>query len=583
MKKIGVYAILFLLLLSIAQLSIAEDATSTDGDSYSDKIENGFTCLEEKAIDCSTLTTQDIALTILATPDNIFDSCVTELESKKTLNHWGSVRNTAIAILALKHAGKDTKLSEDWLLEQERIPTELIWYIQQDSDIETRCNIIYDSRDHRITIGENKKIDSNAGPCLDLARDDFWLKIDSDCYDEEFSIECDQDFIANLLYKDKHSPTLYILEGTGSASASSSIELKIKSKCFGSNSCDYEATAWATLALSKTGHNVEEFIYMLTSYDDYATQLITNQDQVRSYWDVSDSKYTRFYDTALALIAMGSSSAVQVTDAKNQLLLDQGSNGCWQDSVQDTAIVLWALEGRAGRASADSDSTTGGVTLCSEVDYFCIPSYDCPDSEKAIKYFCSVSEVCCIKENLKTCSDYYGKECDTNENCIGNKRKATDTDNCCTGTCKEKSDETECEENFYSCMDTCSDYQEPIPAYSCDNSQICCKMKDATEDEESTWWIWILVVLILAILGAIGYIYREKLKLAWFKIKNKSKKGKGKGGIPPRGPRPGMPPPRPGFPPIRRPRPPVAQIRRQPTRQDNAMNETFRRLKEMSS
>ena len=65
-------------------------------------------------------------------------------------------------------------------------------------------------------------------------------------------------------------------------------------------------------------------------------------------------------------------------------------------------------------------------------------------------------------------------------------------------------------------------------------------------------------------------------------MKNKPKKRKGRGGVPPRGPRPGMPP-RPGFPPIRRATPPVAPIRRQPAHHDRAMDDTFKKLKEMSS
>lgn len=596
MKKIGVFVILFLLLFSLVPLSLAEETETTENTEL-DKIETAFNCLEEKAKDCSGLSTQETALTILATPDNIFNSCVTELESRQTLNHWTTIQDTAMAILALKHAGKDTKLSEDWLLEQEKTPTELIWYIQQDSNTETQCYISYDTKEFSISVDANKKIDSNAGTCLSLANSDFWLKISSTCYDTEFAIKCDKDFIANLLYKNKNSDTLYVLKGTESSPALGSINLKIKSKCFGSNNCNYEATAWATLALLKTGHNVEEyipyiiamsnsnekylpeaFIYMLTNYEDYATQLIARQDQLGNYWKIPESSNTRYYDTALSLIAMGSSSAEQITNAKDQLWFDQAANGCWQNSIKDTAIILWALVGRAGKTAESS-----GVSYCSEANYFCIPSYDCPDTEKAKDYFCpSLSETCCMTENLKTCSEYDGEECSSDEKCTGNERKATDTNKCCTGICKEKSQETECEASFYTCMDSCSDFQEPMPTYSCDNSQVCCRTKTTTPDKKSIWWIWVLIILILATLGAIGYIYREKLKKLWLKIKNKSKKGKGKGGIPPRGPRPRMPP-RPGFPPIRRARPPIAPIQRRPAHRDKAMADTFKKLKEMSS
>jgi hypothetical protein len=491
----------------------------------------------------------------------------------------------------MQHAGEDTEASEKWLLKQERTPTDLVWYLQQDSNVAAECHVGYESKDYIINIGSNKKIDRNAGTCLTRAQSNFWLKVDPDCYDEEFTVECDQSFIANLIYKNKNSPTIYVLEGTDSEPAFGSIKLNVKSKCFGTSSCDYEATAWATLALLETGHDVEDFIpyvvamsdtnerylpeafiYMLTNYEDYATQLIADQ-KLGNYWEAPNSAYNRYYDTALALIAVGSSSSEQITKARDWLLFSQGTNGCWQNSVRETAIVLWALTGRSGRSSAG-----GGVTYCSEAGYFCIPSADCPSSEDVgNNYFCpSLSDTCCITENLKSCSEYSGEECSSDEICVGNSRKATDTTNCCTGECKPKPQETECEQNFYTCMTECSEYQELVTEYSCDGTEVCCRTK--TTETSSTWWIWLLVILIIVVLAAIGYILREKLKLLLFRIKSKFKKDKGKKGPSSRG---SGGPPRPGFPPIRRPRQPVAPIRRG-LHKDTAMSETFRKLKEMS-
>ncbi|MFH1521414.1 MAG: hypothetical protein ABIF18_00485 [archaeon] len=595
MKKTGVFAILFLLLFSLVPLSLAQDNETVTTQQSTDKVEDGFICLEEKAGDCSSLTTQELALTIMATPNNIFSDCVDELEDRQTSDNWGSVRDTALAILALKHAGKDTESAEEWLLEQEQIPTDLIWYMQQDSNEETECHIGYKTNDYTINVGINKKIDSSAGSCLTLAQSNFWLQVSSSCYEEEFSIECDQPFIANLLYKNKNSPTIYVLEGTESSPAFGSIKLEVNSKCFGVNSCDYEATAWATLALLKTGHNVEEFIpyviamadtnerylpeafiYMLTNYEDYATQLIANQ-KLGNYWEADSSAYNRFYDTSLALIALGGSSSEQIIKARDWLLFSQGSNGCWQNSVRDTAIALWALSGRSGLSSSGAS-----ITYCSEAGYFCIPSFDCPSSEDVgNNYFCaSLSDTCCMNENILTCSEYGGEECSDAEVCIGNERKSTDISMCCVGTCEDRPQENECEANFYTCMDSCSEYQESMPAYSCGGARVCCRTQTTTTETSSSWWIWVLIVLIIAVLGAIGYIYRDKLKLLWFQIQTKFKKDDGKGGAP-RGPRPGMPP-RPGFPPLRRPSPPVTRMPSRPTHRDSAMSETFQKLKDMS-
>ena len=622
MKKTGAFIVLFLVLFSITPAFATEGDTcisnndcdmgeicqndecildTTNDDTTkpqqdSDKIEDGFECLEDKADDCSGLTTQEVALTILASPDNIFDDCVDELEDRESSDNWGNVRDTALAILALKHAGKNTEDAEDWLLEQEQTPTDLIWFMQQDSNEEVECHIAYNSKDYTINVGTNKKIDSGAGSCLTLAQSNFWLQVAPNCYEEEFAIACDQSFIANLLYKNKNSQTIYVLKETESSPAFGTIKLNVKSKCFGANSCDYEATAWATLALLKTGHNVEEFIpyviamadtneqylpeafiYMLTNYEDYATQLIADQ-KLGNYWEAKNSAYNKFYDTSLALIALGSSSSEQITKARDWLLFSQGANGCWQNSVRETAIVLWALSGRTGRSSGGTS-----ITYCSEAGYFCIPSFDCPSSQDVgNNYFCpSLSDTCCMTENLKTCSEYGGTECSPDKICTGNERKATDTDNCCTGTCEIRLQENECESMNYVCMDACSDYQESMSAYSCDGAQVCCRTKPTTTESSSLWWIWLLIILILIVLGAIGYIYREKLKLLWFQLKTKFKKDKGRGGISSQGPHPGMPP-RPGFPPIRRARSPPNQMPPRPTHKDNAMSETFRKLKEMS-
>ena len=599
MKKLGVFLVLLLLLLvtlTIADNDTEPQATSDEPQATSqqnpDKIEKGFECLEEKAEDCSSLTTQEVALTILATPDNIFDDCVAELESRKSSDNWGNIRDTAIAIIAMKHAGEDTEVSETWLLNHQRTPRDLIWYLQQDSNVATECHIGYETNDYIINIGANKKIDRNAGDCLTRAQSNFWLQISPTCYEEEFSVECDQAFIANLIYKNKNSPTIYVLGGTDSEPAFGSIKLNVNSKCFGENSCNYEATAWATLALLETGHDVEEFIpyviamsdtneqylpeafiYILTNYEDYATQLIADQ-KLGNYWEATTSAYNRYYDTSMALIALGSSSSEQITKAKDWLLFSQGTNGCWQNSVRETAIVLWALTGKSGRLPKG-----GGVTYCSEAGYFCIPSADCPSSEDVgNNYFCpSLSNTCCQNENLKPCSEYNGKECSTEELCVGNSRKATDSTDCCTGECKPRPQETECEENFYTCMDQCSEFQEPIATYSCNTPKVCCRTK--TTKKGTAWWIWVLIILIIAALSAIAYIFRHKLKLLLFRIKSKFKKDKDKGSTQGRG---SGGPPRPGFPPVRRPMPPVAPARRKPQHRDAAMSETFNKLKEMS-
>ncbi|MAH50070.1 hypothetical protein CMI37_29895 [Candidatus Pacearchaeota archaeon] len=617
MKKIGVFVIL-LLVFSLFPLAIADDNASDNNSAINNsdndpdtttsqqdpsKIEKGFECLEEKVeSDCSGAgTVSEIALTILATPDNVFDECVDELKNKESGDNFGTIKDTALAVLALNHAGEDTEEAEKWLISQNTTPDDLIWYLEQDSNQATQCKISYNSNDYTINVNDNKKIDSNAGSCLTRAQSNFWLKIAQSCFDEEFQVSCNKNFIATLLYKNQNSPTIYPLSGTASEPAFGTIPLKVRSKCFpssaGGNTCDYESTAWAALALSEKDYNIEEFIpyivamsdsnkrylpnafiYMLTNYDDYATNLIQDQN-LGNYWEAPASAYNKYYDTALALISLSSSSAEQVVKSKDWLLFSQASNGCWANSIRDTAIVLWALEGRSGRGGGGS----GGVTRCSQANFFCIPKTDCPsEDDVGNNYFCSsLSDTCCKTENLKSCSEYGGTTCASDKICT-NEKKAIDTDECCVGECTDRPVTVECEEFGYICKDSCSDNQEEV-GYDCGAlGGFCCRTTPG--DEEGAWWIWLLIILIVVVLAAIIWVFRARLKLFLFKFKSKFQKQKSpKGGSPaaPRGP-PGFPP-RPGFPPIRRQPAPARRPvpRRGPPKKD-VLDPIFKKLKDMS-
>jgi len=585
------YLTLTPLISAINHTSSPNQSVQTNQNQGESKIDKGFACLEDKAEDCSDLSTQELALTILATPENIFDKCVTELKNRQASNHWTNVKDTGLAILALNHAGEDTSKAEEWLITQERNPTELIWYLEQDSNQKTECRINYDSKEFIINIGENKKIDKDAGPCLTRSQSNFWLKVAPECYSKDFTLGCDQDFIATMLYKDKNSPTLYVLEGTQSAPASNTIKISVNSKCFGESSCEYEATLWAALALLKTGNTIENylpyivalsdsnkrylpksFIYMLTNLKEYATQLSEDQT-LGNYWQADNSAYNRFYDTSLALVALGKSSSEQITKSKDWLLFNQGANGCWQNSIRDTAISLWALTSKAGKAP-----TGGSTTYCSQANYFCIPSTECPSGEDVgNNYFCaSLSDTCCEKENLKSCSDYDGSVCDSTEICSGDERKATDTNACCTGTCKPKPTETECASKFFSCKSSCSDNQEEI-SYTCNQGQVCCKAKSVEQESGGFGFLWIITISIIIVMAIIGWIIRDKLKLYWFQLTSKFKKDKGT-----RAPPVSRGPPRPGFPPVRRAPAPMVGRRHPPLRQDKELSNTFKKLKDMS-
>lgn len=594
--------------------SSTTSSTTASLDLNQSKIDNAYKCLENKTKSkCNSLSVSDMSLVILAVPSsNVLTECKDALKAKKdSQNCWPSgackIKDTALAVLALNSLGENTDAAQSWLLNHTRTPTDLIWYLEQDSNEAAQCKISYSGNDYTINVADNKKIDVSAGSCLSLAQSNFWLQISSNCLDRDYSIVCDKDFISTLLYKYSDSPTIYVSSDTKSAPSVQSIDLKINAKCFSTSStCDYEGSLWATLALLKAGEDVENFIpyvialgdaskqyfpdafiYSITSFDDYGTKLIQEQ-KLGNYWEADSSAYGRFYDTALALLSLKQSSSDQVIKAKNRLLspLDQSNTGCWgsTNSLRDTAIVLWALTSRYPTLSGTS------TTYCSEAKFFCIPTAECPSDQQLGNYFCSgLSSTCCKTENLQSCLAYSGKVCESGEVCTGNERKSTDTDTCCLGECIDAPTGNECENNGNICKDSCSSTQEAT-SDACDSAQICCTSKTTPAPSSSSWWIWALIIAIIIVLAIIAFLIRDKLKLWWFNFKNKVKKN-------PKSPPPSAGqqrqyPPRPGFPPFNRPQGRPMQSVRPPMRpqvQQRSLprplpksDDTFEKLKKMS-
>ncbi|RMD46105.1 hypothetical protein D6829_00345 [Candidatus Pacearchaeota archaeon] len=591
--------------LALAQTNSSNSTQNTKTTSK-DKIQKGFTCLEDAVLDCSKLSVQEIALTILATPGTeTIEDCIDELETRAENDNFGNIRDTALAILALNHVGRDTKPYENWLLKQEESPSDLIWYLQQDSSEEVTCTIKYGSTSGDVSIGKDKKVSSGVGSCLQPSSSGFWLRIDPSCYGTEFEISCDQNFIANLLYKSDSSPVIHIVEDLSSRkSAGDSATLKVISKCFG-DPCDYEATAWASLALLRTKHPIDAYIpylialakknegflpnaliLMITGEEEFANKLMEEQN-LAGYWKAKSSNYDKIYDTSLALLASARvSSSEKVKKARSYLLFLQKSSGCWaegSDKIRDTAIALWALSGRTYRKGSS-------IVDCKEAGFFCVPKADCEGTDVLRNYYCGYSSYfsCCKKKVEKTCSQKKGKICPLGKKCSGEEVETTDTTKCCLSSCVEKTEEkSECESkgSSYSCKTSCSSSERKV-SYACDEGDVCCKktsgpVKPNNGGKSSTGIIIVLVILIGLVV--LGIIYREKLKM-WI-MKRKYEKSKGQSG--PAGFRPGAPPregpprpprpPRPPMPPTRSPLPP-----RPIPGKDKEMSDTFRKLREMS-
>jgi hypothetical protein len=616
MKKSVLFLISFVLVASLFGFVSAEENETNSTTSNStvkidpETFDDSFACLENTLkSDCSGASTiEELSLAVLAST-SVSDKCLVRLKEKKTSsNCWGegskcSVKDTALAILALNHAGEKTDSSELWLLSKNLTSNDLIWYLQEDSKEKTECKISYNANNYNIQVYENKKISGAAGSCLSLATGSFWLQVNPTCYDRNFSVMCDKDFIATLLYQQKNSPTLYVLSDTAFSQKFGTITLSPRSFCFGdSGTCNYEASAWATLALLRTGHEIDNFIpylvameetneqylpkafsYIVTEQNEYAFQLIEQKGALNDYWQAEGSAKGKYYDSALAYLSISGISSEVDSKLREWFKFSRNSKGCWElnskSVVRDTSMILWALEGKSFVGGSGEVLPT---TRCTEAGFFCMTSSECVlGQDVSDNYFCEsmTRDTCCTDSNLKSCtSELEGSVCREGFVCDGGSQDSKEG-SCCLGECIEAPEETECESEGYFCKSSCSATQEEKSYYCGDSSLVCCG--SSTKKSSGSAWIWILVVLILIVLGIIGWMYREKIKLWWFKLKTKFRKDKGKNG---NSSSVGGLPPRPGFPPIRGPPMPPRRPAPSPVSQPvkGQLDEVFKKLHEMS-
>ncbi|MBD3247101.1 hypothetical protein GF378_00590 [Candidatus Pacearchaeota archaeon] len=591
MKKRILSAVLFTVLLVFAialgaaqnetdQATATDAGTATATAAMQEKIDNAYSCLEQMVSGkCATLSPEEKLFTLLAIgecKDEVIADSVSE-------EYWTSVdpsiKTTAQAILALgKSTNFNTDPAEQWLLSKQGSPEDVDWYLQIESDEETSCTIKYDGLTHNVQLKEDKTLSEGAGNCLTLSNNDYWLKITPGCYDREFEVSCDEDFLTALLFKRQASSVIHISDTTNSASAGGRTTEKVNSACFlEDGECTYEGTLWAAVVLGYEGHDTtpylpylttmaeenskflpESFLYILTGSNDYRTELLSRQIN-NKYWDTYKDK---FYDTAFALYSI--SDAQEKQNSKDWLLDSQvqGTNGCWQSNVRNTAFIL---------ASIFPRQIDTGSSSCEGSGYYCMSEVNCVGS-LLDTYACpGVLKCCDSPKPVLPCEEQTGKICGVDENCVGGTvMDASDTatgETCCVGgTCEVPAPEAECESYGGTCRAFGCNEGEEEAFYACEfEGDYCCV--ESTEQEGGGGWGWIILLIILILLTILGIVFRKKLKPLWQKILSKFKKGKGpKGPKGPGGPGrpfgPGPGPSRPGPGASGRPRPGSPPVRR---------------------
>lgn len=492
------------------------------------KVDAAYDCLNSQVrARCSELTSEERIFSAMT-----LEECTDEVLADSVAGEcWPSsgcsITTTAQAILALEGVGEDTTAAQDWLGQQSIIPSELTWYLEIESTEATSCSIGYDGSNYDISIGTDKKINSGAGSCLSLSTGDYWLEIDQACYNQEFTISCDQGFLTTLLFTKSDSPsTIHVLEETHSASAGGSTTEIVDSLCFSlQNSCDYEGTMWGVAVLDSLGYDMSaympylitmadeneeyipySFLYFLTEYSDFFVKLLDGQKS-NKWWSESGDEY---YDTALALLPLQPSRYDNLEEKLNamQWLLDvQDNDGCWGNkNIVNTAFILYSIWPRTFEPSVCGDGIIQIGEECEGTNLGSLTSNNCSDYNSGYDAgTISCSSTC--KLDLSNCEGDAGvcgngileanEQCD-NES-FGEWDECSDLSGYISGnlTCDDdctfntlecvrepSSDDLDCEDMNYFCRSdiACKNDGGNILDYFCSGISSCCSQPEVEEN-----------------------------------------------------------------------------------------------------
>jgi hypothetical protein len=613
-KGVVLFGILFLVLTIGVNSILAEEVSEKD------QVILAYNCLRDTvdATDCDSLSIGEKIFSLLSVKD-----CRSELldqaqeDSDDEAECWPDgrcdVKTTAQSILALHESNVDTDVAQEWLLNQRMVPTELVWYLEIDTNVKSTCTVSYRNNPYNIEIGEDKIITGgNLGACLSFGPDwsgNYWLEINPTCYEEEFEISCNESFLTTLLYHEEDSKTIHVMDHIWSRPANGVSVERIKSYCFEkSGSCNYEGSLWAAIVLDYLGEDISEFIpYLVTTYESHRNDfpepflyMLTGELQYKTdtleaqineqYWKKGTDKY---YDSALALLPFKNEAIYEKDNTITWLLDIQQDDGCWDGgNIINNGFILYSIwphlgPGEGGIIDDENTTTTDYDNDCILSNYFCMSARNCEGNVLG-DYDCEGLYVCCDKENVQpTCTDLSGEVCASNEYCLGGDTESvvglSSGESCCVeGTCETR---TEPEENQcvsaggicepFSCA---SGYEESLTD-SCSFGDTCCVSSGKTQTGKYLW-VWILFILVILIVVAI--IYREKIKELYMKMKS------GKGPVAPQQMRrPGYPPApgynrMPSMPPVQRKiMPPQPRPIQRPAKNPRELDDVLRKLKEM--
>jgi len=607
MKKVGVLIVLCAILLAVPILAQSNGSSEKNSTIDLSGVDRAYQCLQDQIDDkeSSALSLQEAVFSTLAlgSQEKLKDKIKDEQNGDCWPDSTCTLKDTAQVLLAYDRINKNTEDIETYLLEHNETATDLSWFLIIDAVNHgaSSCSIDYGSTSATVTIGDDLKISGNPGSCLSIVPSGFWLEVKNSCLDKTYEISCDQDFVTTLLYQKSGSDTVYISPNTNSASSSGTTTETINARCFKEGStCDYEGSLWAALALQETGHDISSFIpyllalaednkrffpssilYSLTNGEDQFSNIVSSQIS-NNFWQAPSTRYNKFYDTALGLLALQGASNVEENNAKEYLLDVQTPLGCWNNNnIRDTAFLLYS--GWPNSVPTDSGTPSTAAESCEAAGNFCQSVISCDDSGGAIlnEFECQgFGQRCCSAPPfLPTCSEINGVVCSANQQCSGTSQPSSGG-TCCLGSCLEVASQNVCEEFGGVCDTSCGD-GETQTSSSCggESGVVCCELSNSSSGSSFPTGL-IILFSILILLVVLAIIFRKKLQVWWFKFKKRGgmKSSSLKSRRPPR------------FPPtslrgrnhVRPRRLPQRRPLRRPTKPDREMDDVFKKLRDMS-
>jgi len=473
-----VFALAIVLFMVVGSFMVYAQSV-TQGENNAE-IAQAYACVDDNIADSSSISLSEAVLAALSgSADGGISAIADKIQTTFNDREVGTdcyaetgstcrIKDTAQVALAKMKMDEDVTGEIAWLESQTGAIQGFTWFLQItiENNLPGECLVRYQGADHTINVRDDLKIEGNPGSCLQLANSDYWLRISESCIDETIEISCGNgnftEFFTNLVYQKSGEATTFVSSTTNRKSANAFATEEISALCFkeGGN-CDYEGSLWATFALYKAGKDTGSYAPFLralstgqneryfpsaflfriiqdTSLTDEQYNNILSEQRPGGLFRVGNTPYNKFYDTALAMMALGSGSGADATELRESavpgLFSEQGGNGCFGNPT-DTAFILhasgWSRDAlpevcadEGERTSIEEPSCCNGLTELGDLTVD--GNGACVDGGGEYGYCADVDDLVC-GDNENICNSQTDCEADVEANtCLAGRWYAGD-------------------------------------------------------------------------------------------------------------------------------------------------------------